>query len=106
MKRKDDSFLSPTRNLAYNVSKAGVEMFTIGLAVQLNRFKINVNALRPGPTDTRFHWDSPPEKKIHLRKPDDVRKLAVFLAAQGPEGITGESFDVAVWEKIYLPGGI
>ena len=105
VKKRDDSFLSPTRSLVYNVTKAGVEMFTIALAVQLNKFKINVNALRPGPTDTRLHLNSPPERKAQLRKPDEVRQLAVFLAMQGPEGITGQSFDAATWNKIYLPRG-
>ena len=104
-KTRDGAFLSPTRSLAYNVSKAGVEMFTVGLAVMVNKFNINVNAIRPGRTDTRQHLNSPPERRAQLRNPDDIKKLAVFLATQGPLGITGESFDVAVWEKIYLPRG-
>jgi len=29
VKKKEDSFISPTRSLVYNVSKAGVEMFTL-----------------------------------------------------------------------------
>ena len=102
VKKKEDSFLSPTRSLVYNVSKAGVEMFTIALAVQLNQFNINVNALRPGPTDTRIHMNTPPEKKAKMRKPDDIKKVAVFLASQGPMGMTGESIDASTWEKVYL----
>ncbi len=105
VKKKEDSFLSPTRSLVYNVSKAGVEMFTIALSVQLNQFNINVNALRPGPTDTRIHMKTPAEKRAKMRRPDDIKKVAVFLASQGPAGITGESIDASTWEKIYLHRG-
>lgn len=101
-KKKEDSFLSPTRSIVYSVSKFGVEGFTLALAAQVNKFNINVNALRPGPTDTRLHLASPPEKRAQLRKPDQNKKVAVFLASQGPMGITGESIDSATWEKIYL----
>ncbi len=105
VKKKEDSFISPTRSLVYNVSKAGVEMLTIALAVQLNQFNINVNALRPGPTDTRFHMSAPPDRRAKMRKPDDIKKVAVFLAGQGAMGITGESIDAFAWEKIYLDRG-
>ncbi len=99
---REISFASPTRSLVYSVTKFGVEGFTLALATQVNKFNINVNALRPGPTDTRAHAGAPPEKKASLRKPDDIKKIAVFLASQGPMGITGESIDTATWETIYL----
>ncbi len=99
---REISFASPTRSLVYSVTKFGVEGFTLALATQVNKFNINVNALRPGPTDTRAHAGASPEKKATLRKPDDIRKVAVFLAGQGPMGITGESVDAATWETIYL----
>ena len=102
VRTKEESFLSPTRSLVYSVSKFGVEGFTLALSAQVNKYKINVNALRPGPTDTRFHASAPPEKRATMRKPDDIKPLAVFLAGQGPMGITGESIDLAAWEKIYL----
>jgi 3-oxoacyl-[acyl-carrier protein] reductase len=99
---KEISFASPTRSLVYSVTKFGVEGLTLALAGQVNKFNINVNALRPGPTDTRAHANASPEKKASLRKPDDIKKVAVFLASQGPMGITGESIDAAAWETIYL----
>ncbi len=101
-KMKEDSFLSPTRSIAYSVSKAGVESFTMALAAQVSKFNINVNALRPGPTDTQIHIGSPPERRARMRRPGDIKKVAVFMACQGPLGITGESIDAAAWEKIYL----
>jgi 3-oxoacyl-[acyl-carrier protein] reductase len=99
---KEISFSSPTRSLVYSVTKFGVEGFTLALASQVNKFNINVNALRPGPTDTRAHAGASPEKKATLRKPDQIKKVAVFLASQGPMGISGESLDAAAWDAIYL----
>ncbi|MFB3887295.1 MAG: SDR family NAD(P)-dependent oxidoreductase [Thermodesulfobacteriota bacterium] len=103
---KEISFASPTRSLVYSVTKFGVEGFTLALASQVNKFNINVNALRPGPTDTRAHAQASPEKKATLRKPDQIKKVAVFLASQGPMGITGESLDAAAWDAIYLKRGV
>ena len=77
-------------------------MLTIALAVQLNQFNINVNALRPGPTDTRIHLKTPAEKRAKMRKPDEIKKVAVFLASQSPTGMTGESIDASSWEKTYF----
>ncbi len=99
---KEVSFSSPTRSLVYSVTKFGVEGFTLALAGQVNPFNINVNALRPGPTNTRFHAATSPEKRAKMRHPDDLKKVAVFLASQGPTGLTGESIDAATWESIYL----
>ncbi len=99
---KEISFASPTRSLVYSVTKFGVEGFTLALAGQVNKFNINVNALRPGPTDTRAHAGASPEKKATLRKPDEIKKVAVFLASQSPMGITGESLDATTWDTIYL----
>lgn len=98
---KERSFRSPTRSFVYSVSKFGVEGFTLALASQVNPYRINVNALRPRATLTRFHDSAAPEKRAKMRKPGDIRDVAVFLARQGPLGITGESIDVETWESIY-----
>jgi len=79
--------------------------FTIALAVQLNKFNINVNTLRPGTTDTRVHLSKPPEVRAKMRRPDDIKKVAVFLASQGPMDLTGESIDAPTWGNIYLNRG-
>jgi NAD(P)-dependent dehydrogenase (short-subunit alcohol dehydrogenase family) len=87
------------RSLPYSVSKWGVEGFNHALALQMKPYGVCVNALRPGRTDTDFHKDSPPEIRAKLRKPNGVSKLAVFLALQTVETMTGESIDLAEWEK-------
>jgi len=82
----------------YSSSKFGVEGFTYSLAKQLKPYGICVNAIRPGPTDTDMHKDKPPEFRARLRNPADVGRLAVFLALQTVETMTGESVDLKEWE--------
>ena len=87
------------RSLPYNVSKFGVEGLTYALALQMKPYGICVNALRPGRMDTDFHKESPPDWKVDIRQPDDVKKLAVFLALQTVDTMTGESVDLKEWEQ-------
>ena len=88
------------RSLPYNVSKFGVEGFTYALSVQMKPYGVCVNALSPGITDTDFHKKSPPEWKVKMRPPDDVKKLAVFLALQTVDTLTGETVDLDEWESL------
>ena len=88
----------------YSSSKFGIEGFTYALSKQLQPYGICVNALRPGPTDTDMHEDKPPEFRSKLRKPDDVAKLAVFLALQAVDTMTGESVDLKEWEQSLKAG--
>ena len=94
---------SRVRSLPYGVSKFGVEGFTCALAEQMKPYNICVNALRPGPHDTAFHKDTPPELRTgewgQMRKPNGVSKLAVFLACQTVATMTGASIDLKEWEK-------
>jgi len=90
------------RSLSYNVSKFAVEGLTAATAVQMKPYGICVNALRPGMIDTDFHLDTPEEwraKMPPMSQPDVVKELAVFLALQMVETMTGESIDLAEWEK-------
>jgi NAD(P)-dependent dehydrogenase (short-subunit alcohol dehydrogenase family) len=91
------------RSLPYAISKWGVEGFTYGLSLQMKPYGICVNALRPGPHDTDFHKDTPPEFREgewkQMQKPNGVSKLAVFLALQTVDTMTGESIDLREWER-------
>lgn len=89
-------------NSSYNAAKAGVWMLTRCLAMELAAEEITVNELVPGPVATDltaavFEPDSPhptiPGEWV--KAPDDVTSLALFLAAQGPKGPTGQSFSLA-----------
>ena len=88
------------RSLPYNVSKFGVEGFTFALSVQMKPYGVCVNALSPGIMDTDFHKKSPPEWKVKMRPPDDVKKLAVFLALQTVDTLTGETVNLDEWESL------
>ncbi len=87
------------RSLPYNVAKFGVEGLTYALALQMKPYGICVNALRPGIVDTDFHKESPPEWKVRMRQPDEVKELAVFLALQTVDTMPGESVDLREWES-------
>jgi NAD(P)-dependent dehydrogenase (short-subunit alcohol dehydrogenase family) len=88
------------RSLPYNVSKFGVEGFTYALSVQMKPYGICVNALSPGIMDTDFHKKSPPEWKVKMKPPDDVKKLAVFLALQTVYTLTGETVNLDEWGSL------
>ncbi|MBW2028523.1 MAG: SDR family oxidoreductase [Deltaproteobacteria bacterium] len=90
---------APVRRLPYVVSKFGVEGLTYGLAQQLKGYGICVNAMRPAPTATNMATHISAEMKARLRKPEEISKLAVFLALQTVETMTGESIAFAEWEK-------
>ena len=77
-------------------------MLTRCLAMELWQDGISVNELVPGPVHTEltagvFSPDAPhptiPGEWV--KAPEDVAPLAVFLAAQGPHGPTGQSFSLA-----------
>lgn len=93
------------RSLPYVVSKFGVEGFTLALATQMKPYGVSVNAMRPGPLDTAFHKDTPPEfrtdqwKAMPRPEATGVGRLAVFLACQTVDTMTGESIDLKEWEK-------
>lgn len=95
------------RFCAYAVSKAGAMQFTRSLASELQPWNIQVNAIDPGVMDTSMQdrireMDSGVlGEDIHagfmaykqrdiLKDPDDVAPLAVFLASDASNHVTGE----------------
>jgi len=101
---------------AYVTSKTAVLGLTKALAVEYAPLGINVNAICPGATKTEFtrpFWGNkeglaelksrtPLTKNGEfLVKPDDLGKLAVFLASDDSDMITGEGILVdAGWSAI------
>jgi NAD(P)-dependent dehydrogenase (short-subunit alcohol dehydrogenase family) len=86
----------------YCVSKAGIRMLTRALAEELASAKIRVNAIEPGwiATDmnARFRPDAEAEAQIaskipwgRLGVPEDVSRVALFLACDASDYVTGQS---------------
>lgn len=91
--------------VAYAVSKAGLDRFTWGLAVEAGKYNVAVNCLKPKkPVDTegmRF-WTAE-EDRIGWVSTENMVKCAVFLAEQNASGVTGT---VATDEELCLWHGL
>lgn len=90
---------------AYCVSKGGIKMLTRNLGVELGQFGINVNNIAPGAIETPINKNllNDPKKlnyllgQIPLKRlgqPEDVAGLAVFLASEEADYVTGSTFFV------------
>ena len=89
----------------YNISKAAVVMLTKVLAKELGVHNINVNTLAPGLIKTDFSkalWEnedtynkivkSIPQGK--MGSPDDISGMALYLASEASDFVTGSIFTV------------
>jgi citronellol/citronellal dehydrogenase len=77
--------------VAYAVSKAGLDRLTLGLATEVGRNNIAVNALKPHrvvDTDGMRLWQ-PDADKESWQSADMMIRAAVLLASQDSKGITG-----------------
>ena len=85
---------------AYSTSKAGVHMLTRHLASKLAGDSITVNAIAPGPFDSKmmaFALDDPQTRAAiaarvplgRIGEPDDMAGAALFLASRAGRYLTG-----------------
>ena len=90
-------------NSVYGASKAGVIGLTKGLAREGGPYGINVNAVCPGPTDTKMLEGLKEDSKktlinsIPLRKfanPEDIANVVLFLSSDLANHVSGEITDV------------
>jgi 2-deoxy-D-gluconate 3-dehydrogenase len=88
------------KHVAYSASKAGLISMTKSLAYEWGKFGIQVNAISPTATETPLiqgYWDQEEIKKEALEntpagrycKPEEVAALALFLASESSNMITG-----------------
>jgi NAD(P)-dependent dehydrogenase (short-subunit alcohol dehydrogenase family) len=89
----------------YAAAKGAVDSFTIGLANEVGKVGIRVNAVRPGPIVTEAHDDRGGE--AHLNKvtqaialgrpgrPHEVAEAIVFLLSDASSYMTGALVDVS-----------
>ncbi len=96
-----DGLVTPgTENYAYSASKAAVHHLTRVLAVRLAGQAVTVNAVAPGPFDSKmmaFLLDDPAGRAGvashvplgRIGRPDDVAGVAIFLASRAGAYLTG-----------------
>ncbi len=88
----------------YGAAKAGLVAFTRALALEVAPYRINVNVVAPGPTDTpRWRgkhteaWIRRRASRIPLGRvavPEDVAQAALFLVSDKSSYITGQALQV------------
>jgi glucose 1-dehydrogenase len=94
---------------AYCASKGGLKMFTRNLAVELGPLGITINSIAPGAIETPINAKllNDPKKLnsllgqiplARLGKPKDVAGVAVFLASDDADYVTGSTY--------YVDGGL
>jgi NAD(P)-dependent dehydrogenase (short-subunit alcohol dehydrogenase family) len=88
---------------AYSASKAGILALVRSLAVDHARDGIRVNAVLPGPTETKLMWANVPDDEVEtmrdvirgevplgrLAEPEEVARVAVWLLSDDASYITG-----------------
>ncbi len=91
------SYTTYASQLAYVASKAGVNGLTIGSAIDLAQYHINVNAVAPGSTLTpqlQIQKETIKKRKEkvplgELNEPEDIAGAVLFLASADADHITG-----------------
>jgi len=89
----------PTMGL-YAASKAAVEQFVRALAHEIGPKGITVNAVAPGPSDTRMvvparRLEAPKQTPLgRLGAPEDIADVVAFLASENARWITGQIIHV------------
>ncbi len=102
-------FIPWSNHVNYATSKGGIMMLMKSLAQEVASSKVRVNSIGPGAIRTPINtsaWDTPEAlaKLMNLipynriGEPDDVGKLAVFLASDMSDYITGQT--------IFIDGGM
>ena len=89
----------------YDVSKAGIAMLTKDMALELSKYKINVNSVAPGAIMTPMNEDilassekmAEIESKIpwkRMGKPEEVAQAVLYFASDESDYVTGSTINV------------
>jgi 3-oxoacyl-[acyl-carrier protein] reductase len=100
----EGAFRPYPRSAHYSASKAGIIALTKGFASSLARHGVRVNAIAPGLVDTAQPRDGMTEEEIEesahsvplgrIGQPLDVARVALFLASELSEWMTGQTISV------------
>ena len=105
------AFRSSPRGVHYVASKAGIVGLTRAAALELASYRVRVNAIAPGITDTAQPRYGMSEEELQaagrqvplgrMGTPEDVADLAVFLASEESRHITGQTIHVNGGQYLY-----
>lgn len=105
------AFRSSPRGVHYVASKAGIVGLTRAAALELAPYRVRVNAIAPGTTDTAQPRYGMSEAELQaaarqvplgrMGTPEDVADLAVFLASEASRHITGQTMHVNGGQYLY-----
>ena len=105
------AFRSSPRGVHYVSSKAGLIGLTRATALELARYRIRVNAIAPGTTDTAQPRYGMSEDELQaagrqvplgrMATPEDIADIAVFLASEEARHITGQTVHVNGGQFLY-----
>jgi len=89
----------------YASTKGAIDTMTIGLAKEVSREGIRVNAVRPGLIDTEMHSSSGDPDRAHrladnvpmgrVGEPDEIASMIVYLASADSSYMTGAIVNVS-----------
>ena len=98
---------TPQTTVSYSASKAGINHMTRMLAHEWAQYKIRVNAVAPGYTESKLGSAQDPEQYAKLNaiwmektpthrrnKPIEIAAAVVYLASEAAEQVTGEIITV------------
>jgi len=98
------AFRSSPRGVHYVASKGGVVSMTKAMALELAPYRIRVNAIAPGLTDTAQPRYGMSEDELaaagraiplgRMAQPEDIARAALFLASDDAALITGQTVHV------------